>query len=51
MELKREKCSKQISPFSLSEDPNFNDIFDNREKLIQFLKSEYSECKERVIYY
>lgn len=47
MELKKEKCNKQAS-YSLSDDPNFNEIFENREKLIQFLKSEYSDCKEKV---
>jgi hypothetical protein len=47
MELKKEKCNKQTS-YSLSDDPNFNEIFENRDKLIQFLKTEYSDCKEKV---
>lgn len=46
MELKKEKY-KQTS-FSLSDDPNFNEIFENRDKLINFLKTEYSDCKEKV---
>lgn len=46
MELKKEK-NKQSS-LSLSDDPNFNEIFENREKLINFLKTEYSDCKEKV---
>ena len=51
MELKKEKLNKQNCSFSLSDDPNFNEIFENRDKLISFLKSEYSECKEKVFYY
>lgn len=47
MELKKEKNNKQLS-FSLSDDPNFNEIFENREKLINFLKTEYSDCKDKV---
>jgi len=50
MELKKEKYNKQ-SCFSLSDDPNFNEIFENRDKLIHYLKTEFSDRKEKVIFY
>jgi hypothetical protein len=34
---------------SLTEDINFNEIFDNRQKLIDFLESYYGNKKEEVI--
>lgn len=33
---------------SLTEDINFNEIFDIRQKLIDFLKSHYEDKKEEV---
>jgi len=50
LEERKEKLAKNIPviSFSLCEEPNFNELFDNREKLISFLSSEYSNCKERV---
>jgi hypothetical protein len=37
-----------ISNFSLYEEPNFTEIFDNRDKLNKFLISEYRGKKEKV---
>ncbi len=34
--------------FSLCEEPNFNELFDNREKLIKFLTDEYKLSKEKL---
>ena len=51
MEDRREKILKNIpvTNFSLCEEPNFNEIFDNRARLIEFLDSEYGVNKEKVI--
>jgi hypothetical protein len=37
-----------IVSFSLCEEPNFNELFDNREKLITFLSDEYRHSKEKL---
>ena len=53
MEDRREKILKNIpvSNFSLCEEPNFNEIFENRARLIEFLESEYGVNKEKVFLY
>jgi hypothetical protein len=37
-----------IANFSLYEEPNFTEIFENRDKLNKFLVSEYRDNKEKV---
>lgn len=44
-----EKKEKALRNMSLTEDINFNEIFDIRQKLIDFLKSHYEDKKEEVI--
>jgi len=50
LEEKKEKMAKNvpISNLSLYEEPNFTEIFENRDKLNKFLISEYRGNKEKV---
>ncbi len=52
LEERKEKIMKNIpnASFSLCEEPNFNEIFDFRTKIIDFVKSEYGFNKEKVMF-
>jgi hypothetical protein len=46
----KKSIPKHVLPsnFSLCDEGLFNELFDNREKLIEFLKTEYGCCKEKL---
>ena len=47
---KKKECTKIELVYDILtyEEPNFNELFDNREKLILFLTGEYNQQKEKV---
>ncbi len=52
MDDKKERHNKNIAinSVSLYEEPNFSELFDNRNNLIKFLAHEYHNSKEKVFY-
>jgi hypothetical protein len=50
LEERKDRACKTIPiiSFSLCEEPNFNELFENREKLISIVSSQYRECKDKV---